>query len=57
MRHRRTGGHALTEFALLCGVLCAAWLIPWGGAPAPASRWLEAWQRWLVETIEWMAGG
>lgn len=57
MRRRRSSGHALTEFTLLCGLTAAIWLMPWGSHPSPVSRWFEAWRQWLLATMQWIAGG
>lgn len=57
MRRRRAGGHALTEFTLLCGLILTAWFVPWSEGPSAAARWLEAWRSWLHGTLAWIAGG
>jgi hypothetical protein len=57
MRRRAESGHVLTEFTLLCSLLAAAWLMPWGEHPSAAALWLDAWQRWLLTTMEWIALG
>ncbi len=57
MTPQRAGGHALTEFTLLCGLILMAWFVPWGEGPSAAARWLEAWRSWLHGTLAWIAGG
>lgn len=57
MKCRRSLGHALTEFTLLCSLGAAIWLLPWGSQPSPASRWFEAWRQWLLATVQWLATG
>ncbi len=52
----RSSGQAATEFALLCAVVAAALLFPWGGE-APALAWLRAWGRFLDSAGFWLADG
>lgn len=50
-------GQVAVEFALLCALLAAALLWPWGGGEPVALAWLRAWSVFLDSAGFWLADG